>query len=84
MEEDRTMIHTVTVSNQLGSTNYTFGVPTIEDSGLSGGAIAGIVIGCLAGVVLIGAGGAMVVKNQKAKKSKKIKQQEKKRRKEES
>ena len=70
--------HTLHVRNQLGSSNYTFRIQDIKSKargngiflrcipisevGLSGGEIAGIVIGSILGVILIAACVIMVIR----------------------
>lgn len=82
-ESDAGLVHRMTVSNQFGSNTYTFTIPTVQDGGLSAGEIAGIVIGCLAAVVLIAVLAVLFIRHRNGKKSKKIKQERKRRRNEE-
>ena len=69
--------HMLYVENEIGSSNYTFRIQKItskqgkiwqylhgmvSEVGLSGGEIAGIVIGCVLGVILIAAMVIMVIR----------------------
>ncbi|TRY77777.1 hypothetical protein TCAL_01689 [Tigriopus californicus] len=69
-QEDVDQSFTLMVTNSIGSSNYTYTFTDVKNV-LSGGAIAGIVIGCLAIVILIGVAVVLVMK--KKKKSKKVK-----------
>merc|ERR1712141_831230 len=60
------------VQNRIGSSNYTFTFENL-DSGLSPGAIAGIVIGSVAGVALIAGLAAFFLLKKKGKMNKKSK-----------
>merc|ERR1712045_765091 len=82
-EDDMNREHSMTVGNIIGNSTYRFRIPQIEDGGLSGGEIAGIVIGSLAGVALIAGLAVFGVKYKNKRKSKKIKEDRRRRRKEE-
>lgn len=79
-KEDRDRVHTMIAFNELGNATYTFNFQNIEDGGMSAGVIAGIVIGSLAGVLLVGVLVILFIRHRNGKKSKKIKQERKRKR----
>ncbi len=54
----------LTTDDQITLTDFSFQTTSTDDNGLSGGAIAGIIIGVLILIALIGAGGYLVYKKQ--------------------
>merc|ERR1712110_313509 len=75
-EDDQNHVHNLTITNDIGTTSYSVRIQTIE-VGLTTGAIAGIVVGCIVGVVLIAGAILLFIRHRNGKKSKKIRQRKK-------
>merc|ERR1719295_1909007 len=75
-EDDQNHVHTLKIKNIRGETTYSVRIQTIE-VGLTTGAIAGIVVGCIVGVILIAAAILLFLRHRNGKKSKKIRQRKK-------
>jgi len=63
-------IHHLMVVNQYGNTSYEVQIQHIKKGGLNGGEIAGIVIGCIAAVMLVGVVAILVIRRKNLKKAK--------------
>lgn len=68
LEEDNGKTNIIIVKNQRGMTNYTLTFEDLQPGTLSSGAIAGIVIGVIVAVLIIGFAAFFVVKKKKGSK----------------
>jgi len=67
--------HSLFVENEYGTTKYNVRVQHIKKVGLTDGEIAGVVIGVIAGVLLIAAAVILVIRHRNLKKAKKERQE---------